>query len=58
MITITFKDFLKKFILLIVLFFIMLVSIFSYFTYQYNNSINHYLEDLTKQYEEIGRAHV
>ncbi len=51
MITITFKDFLKKFILLIVLFFIMLVFIFSYFTYQYNNSINHYLEDLTKQYE-------
>ena len=29
----------------------MIISIFSYFTYQYNNSINHYLEDLIKQYE-------
>ena len=28
-----------------------LIFVFSYFTYQYNNSVNHYLEDLSKQYE-------
>jgi len=48
---ITLKNFLKEFILLIMVFVIISISIFSYFTYQYNNSINSYLEDLSKQYE-------
>ena len=32
-------------------FVIMLISIFSYFTYQHNNSVDNYLEDLSRQYE-------
>jgi hypothetical protein len=48
---ITFKNFLREFILLISLFFIILISVFSYFSYQHNNSINNYLDDLSKQYE-------
>jgi signal transduction histidine kinase len=52
MISITLKSFLKEFMLLIVILIIMLISIFSYFTYEYNKSINYYLEDLSKQYEQ------
>lgn len=48
---ITLKSFLKESILLIMAFVIMLISIFSYFTYQHNNSVDNYLEDLSRQYE-------
>ena len=48
---ITFKNFLKEFVLTISLFFIILISVFSYFSYQHNNSINNYLNDLSRQYE-------
>ena len=48
---ITLKNFLKESLLLIMAFVIILISFFSYFTYQYNNNIKNYLEDLSNQYE-------